>query len=140
MGQPNNPQAQIAELAAAVAALQSAFGQAVPRLTAVEEKLATAEPRFARLESAAQGFDSRVGTLETALAQLQAAATAIGQRMTELEAAAQAISGRLDTMGQVVRPGRTVMRQKVDDLQAMVAEILTRLPEAPPEEGGGNPA
>jgi chromosome segregation ATPase len=127
MTQPNNP-------AAAIAALQAAFSQAVERLTAVEQALEAARPRLTALEERAVGFDTRMRDMEGDLRELKEAAPGIVERQGQMAGELAQFQEAITRLGQVARPGRTVMRQKVDDLQATLAEILKRLPETP--EGG----
>lgn len=141
MTQPGNVSARLDALEAAVAQLKTAqettrsqFAQAVVRLTAVEEKLAAGEPRLAYLEEAAQGFTTRVGELEK-LAHEPSNADAA--RLAALEATVTTMAADVARLGQVSRPGRTVVRERLDTLQAAVEEILTRLPEATPPTPGG---
>lgn len=132
--------AQLQETGAAIVAqlqtLQKAFTDTVPRLTGVEQTLGAAAPRLAALEEAAQGFDSRVNAVEGGLAGGGQALEAHAGRLDALEAAVVEIRATLATLGQVARPGRTVMRKRVDEIQETLEEILTRLPETTPPNGG----
>lgn len=127
MGQPTNIQERVVALEAKMAALQSAFTQAVSRLTAVEELLAGGQPRLTYLEEAARGFTSRVGELEKVAHEPSNADAA---RLAELERTVGTLAEAVSRMGQVVRPGRSVVREQLADLQGQVAQILARLPEA----------
>lgn len=127
MTQPKDTATRLAAVESAVTALNSAFTQAINRLTAVEEQLAAGQPRLAFLEDAARGFTSRVGELEKLA---HAPSNADAARLAAVEETVRTLSETLSRMGQVVRPGRSVVREQLTDLQAQVAQILARLPEA----------
>lgn len=124
----------VTQMRTGMAAQTDAFTQAITRLTAVEQSLAAARPRLTFLEEAATGFTTRVGELE---AVSHAPSNADAARVEALEVIVAELQAAVSRLGQAVRPGRTVMRERMDDLQASVAEILTRLPPAP--SNGGTP-
>lgn len=124
----------VSQMRASQESMAGAFGQAVGRLTRAEEALANARPRLEGLEAAAQGFDSRVAELEAGLTGTDGAVNHHQERLAALEGAVAALTDTVSRLGQVARPGRTVIRERLDDLQTTVQEILDRLPE-PPAEG-----
>jgi hypothetical protein len=127
MSQPLNLQARVDALDGKVSALQAAFTQAITRLTAVEELLAAGQPRLTFLEEAAKGFTTRVSALEEVS---HAPSNADAARIEALETTVAGLADAVNRMGQVVRPGRSVVREQLTDLQVQMAEILKRLPEA----------
>lgn len=119
---------RVQRLETGVTTLQTSFTQAVQRLTGVEQLATTGGSRLAALEAAAQGFATRVDAVEAALRAGQENIQGVRQRLTELETLVAQLQTTVGTLGVVARPGRTVMRQRVDDIQATLVTILERLP------------
>lgn len=116
---------RVTQLQTAVSSIQAALPGFTSRLTAVEQLLAAAEPRLLFLEEAARGFETRVKGLE---AESHSPSNGDSARMAALEGAMVELRDEVTRLGQVTRPGRTVLRDKLSALEANVAEILTRLP------------
>lgn len=127
-------EAALARILTTQETMGGAFGQAVGRLTRAEEALAAARPRLEGLEDAARGFDTRVGQVETEQRGTDGALTHLESRLAAVEQATAEVKEALSRLGQVSRPGRTVIREQLEDLQTTVQEILNRLP--PAEDGG----
>lgn len=128
MTSPKQIEERVIALEAKVDALQGAFTRAVGRLTAVEELLTAGQPRLTFLEEAARGFTSRVGELEKLA---HAPSNADAARLATLEGTVNALAESVSRMGQVIRPGRSVVREQLTELQGQMAQVLARLPEAP---------
>lgn len=127
-------EAAVTQLRTAVGTLQTSFSTAVQRLTGVEELATAGGARLAALEAAARGFASRIDAVEAGLRDGQGVLTEMAARLTALEELVGQLQTTVGTLGQVARPGRTVMRQRLEDLQGTVNTILERLP--PPPTGG----
>ena len=146
----NNQQQQIAALTARMEAVEGRLQQvwdwgmsvkpttdalpawqagAVQRVTATEQALEAGSARLAALEAAAKSFEGRVHAVEQA-SQGEDLAVVL-ERLASLEGRIGDLDQRLTAMGQVARPGRTVLRQQLDQVKADLAEVLKRLPPVP---------
>ena len=114
--------------------LEQAWSAAIPRLTGVEQGLAAGGTRLVALEQAAQSFASRVTAVEQGLAAGGQAIAEMRQTQEALAARMTAIEASMNALGQVARPGRTVIRTQLSDLQAQLAEVLSRLPDTTPTD------
>lgn len=137
MTQPQNLDARVTALETRVTQMQTALSSiqaaqpgVTARITGMEQVLAAAEPRLLFLEEAARGFETRVKALE---AVSHSPSNADASRLAAVEASLLAMQQEVARLGQVARPGRTVLRDKLSALESNVAEILSRLP--PPAAG-----
>lgn len=140
MTQPT-PDDRLAALEAGLAALQAALASwepwranATARFTALETTVTDGANRLAFLEGAAQGFATRVAAVEGKLATLTATASNVATRLAGLEGTVVDLQDAVSRVGQVARPGRTVIRERLDQLQDQVAEILKVVTPPPAEE------
>lgn len=134
MTQPQNLDARVTALETkvtalqgAVTSLQGALSTFTTRFTAMEQTLGTAQPRLLTLEEAARGFETRVQALERIAHEPSNADAA---RLSAVEVALGTLTETVSRLSQVSRPGRSLMREQLTDLQAQMAKILERLPEA----------
>jgi ABC-type transporter Mla subunit MlaD len=131
---PTDPLVRLAALERAVQDLIGWRATATTTVGQIQSGLANGGQRIGALEAAVQPFAERLTQLETAARNIAEAQATIQERQTVFERAAADISVRLDTLGRVARPGRSVIRQDVNSIQAQLQEILDRLP--PQEEAG----
>lgn len=134
MTTPTDPLVRLAALERAVQDLQGFRSAATTTVSQLQTGLTNGGQRITNLENAVQPFADRLTALETAARDIGQGQATIQERLTVLDRAAADISARLETMGRVVRPGRSVIRQDVSTIQAQLQEILDRLP--PQEEAG----
>jgi phage shock protein A len=138
MSQPKGVEERLSVLEAAVAAMEPWRANATTRFTELEELVAGGITRLTALEAAAQGFGSRMGSVETSLAGGQAAIQSMAAEMAAMKVRMDELEGRMNALGPLARPGRTVIREQLDTLQRTVEDLAARLPDPPPE-GGGTP-
>jgi len=131
---PTDPLVRLAALERAVQDLIGWRSAATTTVGQIQTGLAAGGQRIGTLEAAVQPFSTRLSALEAAAQAIGQTQATIQERMTVLERAAADISERLDSLRAVARPGRTVIREQLDQLQAQLQEVLERLPETPPEE------
>lgn len=134
MTQPKSLDARVTDLEARVAAnsaalgsLQSSLAGFTARFTALEQQLGAGEPRLLALEAAARGFETRVQTLE---AVSHSPSNADQARLDALEVLVNSLQNEVTRLSTAVRPGRTVLRERVEAMNATMQEILNRLPPA----------
>lgn len=134
MTNPTDPVVRLAALERAVQDLQGFRSAATTTVGQLQTGLTNGGQRIGALEAAVKPFADRLTELETAARNIGQAQVEIRERLTLLDRAAADISTRLDTLGRIARPGRSVIRENVDSIQAQLQEILDRLP--PQEEAG----
>lgn len=137
MTTPTDPIVRLAAVERAVQDLQGFRQAATTKVTELDAALKQGGQRIGNLEAAVQPFADRLTALETAARTIGEEQARINGRLDILDRAAADIRASLDSLRQVARPGRTVIRNEVNQIQAQLQEILDRLPPVEEAPTGG---